>query len=276
LAARLGGVARVVNALTGLGHIFTSRSLKARLVWALIYPIIKAGLARRGSILLLQNRDDLTLLKELGLENGNSVIIRGSGVDVRHFRPTGTLKRPMVTAAFVGRIIEIKGVRVLVEAHRRLRNRGVSLRLLLVGEPDRENPGAISAREISKWAEEPDIEWRGYSRDIRSIWAEAQIAVLPSLGGEGLPKALLEAAACGRALIATDVAGSREIAISGRNALVVPPGDPQALCDALERLSLDDDLREEFGQESRRLVETDMAEEAITAQVVDLYTNMMR
>ena len=111
------------------------------------------------------------------------------------------------------------------------------MRLLLVGKPDNENPGAISHEEIEEWAKEPDVEWLGYCTDIRSVWAQADIAVLPSTGGEGLPKALLEAAACGRPLIATDVPGSREIAIDGRNAIVVPPSDPDALCDALERLA---------------------------------------
>jgi glycosyltransferase involved in cell wall biosynthesis len=224
---------------------------------------------------LLQNKDDLAKLERLGYVSPNTVIIRGSGIDLNYYTPQPFIQRSVVTAAFVGRIIEIKGVRVFVEAHRRLRRKGLRVRLLLVGKPDNENPGAISHEEIEEWAKEPDVEWLGYCTDIRSVWAQADIAVLPSTGGEGLPKALLEAAACGRPLIATDVPGSREIAIDGRNAIVVPPSDPDALCDALERLASNENLRKRMGEESRRIVESDMAQEHVSRDIVLLYNKMM-
>lgn len=275
VAAAIAGVPRVVNALTGLGHLFTSSSPKIKALRIIVDPFLKWALARRHSVLLLQNKDDLARLRQLGYASAKTVIIRGSGIDVDYYRPLETGPRDIVSVAFVGRMIEIKGVRVLIEAHRLLRNKGVRVRLLLVGKSDTENPGAISDDELVEWASEPDVEWLGYCNDIRSLWAKADIAVLPSLGGEGLPKALLEAAASGRPLVATDVAGSREIALSGRNAIVVPPGDPEALCLAIERLASDANLRATFGAESRHIVESDMSQEQVAMDIVRLYQDMM-
>jgi glycosyltransferase involved in cell wall biosynthesis len=275
VAAFMAGVPRVINALAGLGHLFTSNGRGIRALRVVLHPLLKWALRRPGSVTLLQNNDDLVKLSQLGYVDANAIVIRGSGIDTEFYQPQPFSRPDIVTAAFVGRIIEIKGVRVLMQAHRRLRGKGLRVRLLLVGTPDGENPGAISREEIEGWAKEPDVEWLGYSNDIRSVWAQAHIAVLPSIGGEGLPKALLEAAACGRPLIATDVPGSREIALAGRNAIVVPPGDPDALCDALERLATDESLRKAFGAESRRIVESDMSLEHVSRAIVLLYQKMM-
>jgi glycosyltransferase involved in cell wall biosynthesis len=275
VAAFIANVPRVINALAGLGHLFTSNSPKIRTLRTIMRPLLKWALTRNGSVTLLQNKDDLARLEQLGYVNANAVIIRGSGIDTTHYELQPFGRPDIVTAAFVGRIIEIKGIRVLMEAHRRLRRKGLRVRLLLVGNPDSENPGAISSEEIAGWANEPDVEWLGYCNDIRSVWARADMAVLPSIGGEGLPKALLEAAACGRPLIATDVPGSREIALDGRNAIVVPAGDPDALCDALARLAGDERLRKTFGAESRRIVESDLSQEHVSRNIVLLYRKMI-
>jgi glycosyltransferase involved in cell wall biosynthesis len=276
LAARLQRVQHVVNALAGLGHLFAADEFKSRLLRLLLGPLLKFALKRRGTVVLLQNNDDRALLTRLGYCNSNALVIRGSGIDLDHFQPLPTEDRPIVTAAFVGRIIEIKGVRVLMSAHQRLREKGVRLKLLLAGAPDVENIGAISSDEVAGWAKEPDVEWLGHVDDVRHVWSRADIAVLPSIGGEGLPKSLLEAAACGRPIIATDVSGSREIAIAGRNAILVPPNDAEALSDALERLAASRELRELFGRESRRLVESDMAQDRVARDVVKLYHSLTK
>jgi glycosyltransferase involved in cell wall biosynthesis len=276
LAARLSGVQHVVNALTGLGHVFTADEFKSRIIRLLLGPLLQLALKREGTVVLFQNDDDRMLLAKLGYCNGNARVIRGSGIDLHHFRPFPAEDRPIVTAAFVGRIIEIKGVRVLMNAHRMLRKKGIRLKLLLAGIPDVENIGAISRDEIAGWAREPDVELLGYIDDIREVWSKADIAVLPSLGGEGLPKSLLEAAACGRPIIATDVSGSREIAIAGRNAILVPPNDAEALCDALERLAGSRELRARYGNEGRRLVESDLAQERVAMDVVKLYHSLVK
>ncbi len=268
LAAWLARVPAVVNALTGLGFLFIGDGLLRRLARV---PI-RFVLGRPGSVVVLQNQDDRRLLEERGLVEPERVtVIRGSGIDTGHYTP---LPEPPpaqpVTVAYVGRMLEDKGVPVLIEAHRQLRARGVPVHLLLVGIPDPENPTSVPETVLSAWAKEPGVEWRGAVADVRQIWAEAHIAVLPSRR-EGLPKSLLEAAACGRALVATDVPGCREIARAGENAVLVPPDDPAALAKALETLALDPSLRARFAAASRDLVLSDLAVDAVGARVVALY-----
>ena len=241
----------------------------------ILRPVLRLGLDAIRSVTLLQNKDDLARLEQLGYVSDNAVIIRGSGIDTNYYEPQpfgGPTSSPLRLSAASSKS---KGVRVLVEAHRRLRRKGLRVRLLLVGKPDNENPGAISREEIEDGLRSLTSSGSATATDIRSVWARADIAVLPSIGGEGLPKALLEAAACGRPFIATDVPGSREIAIDGRNAIMVPPSDAEALCDALERLAGNQDLRKSMGAESRRIVESDMAQEHVSRDIVLLYRKMI-
>ncbi|HSK41863.1 MAG TPA: glycosyltransferase family 4 protein [Arenibaculum sp.] len=275
LAARIAGVPAVVNGLTGLGYVFSSYDTKAKAIRAVVAPVLRNLLNRPNGVLVLQNTDDRALLTKLGLVDPERVVvIRGSGVDVDRFAPSPEPPTPPVFAAFVGRMLEDKGVHVLAEAVRRVRARGVDLHLRLVGTPDPENPTAVPERLLRDWAAEPGIEWVGHSPDIPGVWAAAHIAVLPSRR-EGLPKSLLEAAACGRAIVATDVPGCREIAIAGRNAILVPPDDPSALADALAHLARDHELRARFAHESRRLVLSDMAADQVAARMAEVYRRLL-
>jgi glycosyltransferase involved in cell wall biosynthesis len=275
LAARLAGVPGVVNGLTGLGYVFTSRAPKAQLLRMAIVPALGRLLDRPGSALILQNEDDRALLMGLGLVSpGRVEIVRGSGIDIDRYRERPEPEGP-VTAAYVGRMLEDKGVHVLVEALRRLRARGARLDLRLVGTPDPENPTSIPEATLRRWCDEiPGLEWLGHRDDVREVWASSHLAVLPSRR-EGLPKSLLEAAACGRALVATDVPGCREIARPGLNALLVPPDDPAALADALATLAEDAALRRRFARESRRMVESDLASGPVGERTVALYRRVL-
>lgn len=275
LAATIAGVPAVVNGLTGLGYVFSSREPKARAIRALLTPLLRRLFDRRGSVLVLQNDDDRRLLTGLGLVSPErTVLIRGSGVDVGRFTLRPEPPSPPVIVTFVGRMIEDKGVLALVEACRLARRRGTDLHLRLVGTPDPENPTSIPEQTLRAWASEPGIEWLGHSDDVPATWTACHVAVLPSRR-EGLPKSLLEAAACGRPIVATDVPGCREIALVGRNALLVPPDDAPALADALSLLARDPDLRARFGRESRRIVEADMTADAVGARTVETYRRLL-
>ena len=278
LAAWLVGVPAVVNALTGLGFIFIGAGVGAGdLIKRPVRGLIRFVLGRPASRLVLQNRDDHDLLVGRGFVSADRAqVIRGSGIDTGYYTP---LPEPVgdgpVTVAYVGRTLADKGVPVLVDAHRRLRARGLALRLLLVGTPDADNPTSVPESTLRHWAATvPGLEWRGGVDDVRPIWAESHIAVLPSRR-EGLPKSLMEAAACGRALVATDVPGCREIARAGENALLVPPDDPEALADALATLAGDAALRVRFGAASRRLVLSDLATGPVGAHTVGLYRELL-
>ena len=174
-----------------------------------------------------------------------------------------------------GRLLADKGLRALAQAHALLTARGLAVRLLIAGNADPANPASIPPAEIERWRTRPGLELLGHVTDIRQVWAQAHIAVLPSRR-EGLPKSLLEAAACGRPIVATDVPGCREIARPGVNALLVPADDATALADAIERLAADAGLRARFGSAGRQLVVDKFSSARIGRDIVSLYDRLLR
>jgi len=271
--AALGRRVARVNAITGLGYAFISGSAKARVMRAVIGMLLRRLLDRDRSVALVQNPDDRDLLSGLGIAAERIVLIPGSGVDVVALAP---MPEPpgAVTAAFVGRLLDDKGIRTLVAAHRLLRRKGMAIELLIAGTPDPANPASVSPAEAAAWGHEPGVTWLGHVDDIATVWARAHMAVLPSRR-EGLPKSLLEAAACGRPMVATDVPGCREVAIPNETGLLVPPDDADALAAAVEQLARSPDLRARFGRAARRLAEERFAADAIGRAVLGLYLRLV-
>jgi glycosyltransferase involved in cell wall biosynthesis len=265
--------AAVVTSITGLGSAFLGKSLAGRAAKAALGRTVAGLLSRRRARTIVQNPDDAALLASLGVRPANILLIPGSGVDTDLIRPTPEPPLP-VRAAFVGRMLEDKGVRTLVAAHRLLRGQGVALELLLAGEPDPENPTSIPLAELQAWGREPGITWAGHVSDIGALWRNAHIAVLPSRR-EGLPKSLLEAAAAGRPMVATDAPGCRDVAIDGETGLLAPVDDAPALAAALARLATDPALRQRFGANARRMAETRFSSSAIGAATAELYRSLV-
>jgi glycosyltransferase involved in cell wall biosynthesis len=271
--AALGLPVARVNAVTGLGHAFIAGSFKARMVRRVLGTLLRLLVDRRRSVALVQNPDDRALLQGLGIAAERIVLIPGSGVDVDRLRP---MPEPAgaVTLGFVGRLLDDKGIRVLVAAHRLLRAKGLPVDLLIAGTPDPANPASVSQAEAETWAREPGVTWLGHVDDIATVWARAHIAVLPSRR-EGLPLSLLEAAACGRPMVATDVPGCREVAIAWQTGLLVAPDAPGALATAIEMLVETPEMRARFGHAARRLAEGRFASDAIGRAVVALYARLL-
>lgn len=261
-----------LNALAGLGFAFTSNTPKARLVRPILRALLRHVLRHPRGAVLVQNPDDRKVVSDLGVSDDRIFVIPGSGVETDRLTPQPEPQGP-ITAAFVGRLLEDKGLRTLVRAHEILAQRGRALRLLIAGDPDPANPVSIPPEEIAAWARHPGLELLGHVPDIRDVWKAAHIAVLPSRR-EGLPKSLLEAAACGRPIVATDVPGCREIARPGVNALLVPPEDAGALAEAIARLADDAALRARIGAAGRQLVESEFSATRIGAAVVALYDRL--
>jgi glycosyltransferase involved in cell wall biosynthesis len=272
--AAIGLRAVTVNAITGLGHTFIADTPKTRILRRLIGIVLRQFVDHGRNVAIVQNPDDRTLLRSLGIREDHIVLIPGSGVDVEQLRPTGEPEGP-ITVAFVGRLLDDKGVRTLITAYRLLRAKGSSLSLLLAGKPDPANPSSVSEDEAEDWGREPGITWLGHVEDIAAVWARAHIAVLPSRG-EGLPKSLLEAAACGRPLIATDVAGCREVAIPDETGLLVPVDDATALAAAIEQLAASPDLRARFGAAARRIAVQRFSADSIARATANLYERIAR
>jgi glycosyltransferase involved in cell wall biosynthesis len=272
--AALGRPVASVNAMTGLGYAFTSGSMKAALLRPLMAAAVRILFNGPRTIVLVQNPDDRDDMLALGIAADRVAVIPGSGVDVDGLHPLPEPQGPP-TIAFVGRLLDDKGIRTLVAAHRLLRQRGSRIELLIAGTPDPANPASVSEQEVAGWNRETGISWLGHVSDISALWSRAHIAVLPSRR-EGLPKSLLEAAACGRPMIASDVPGCREVVRPGETGLLVPPDQPDALAAAIEQLAASPDLRARYGATARRLAVERFSADAIGRQTVDLYRRLVR
>jgi mannose/cellobiose epimerase-like protein (N-acyl-D-glucosamine 2-epimerase family)/glycosyltransferase involved in cell wall biosynthesis len=262
-----------LNAMTGLGTMFTSDAVKIRLVRTALTLALRRLLNRARSATLVQNLDDRAVIERLGVDSARIALIPGSGVDIDSMTPKPEPLGPVIVA-FVGRLVESKGLRTLMAAHGRLGQRGRKIQLLLAGTPDPANPMSIPAQDIETWSKRPNVTHLGFVEDIGALWASAHIAVLPS-HREGMPLSLLEAAACGRPLVATDVPGCRDIARPGVNAFLVPLDDAEALADAIDRLAGDAELRRQFGRASRDLVGQNFSSRRIGTALVKLYRRLL-
>ena len=277
LAAFLAGVDNVVNAITGLGYVFTSTSSRARF----LRPIVRLGfrflLRRANSQIIVQNPDDgEVLVRECGIDAAHIRLIRGSGVDLERFQATPEPASPPIRATLASRMIWDKGIGDLVEAARKLKDMSAPVTVILAGKPDPDNPASIPESQLKAWHEEGIVEWRGFVADMPKLWAESHIAVLPSFYGEGVPKCLIEAAACGRPIVAADGPGLREIVRDGDNGILVPAHDPSALAHAIARLAGDTAIRTRMGAAGRRLAETGFSDKQVAAETLAVYQGLAR
>jgi len=271
--AALGRPVACVNAFIGLGYSFTSNAAKARALRRFVGAVLRSLIDRDGSIALVQNSDDLAALISLGISQTRIALIPGSGVDVSRFVPLPEPQGPP-TFGFVGRLLDDKGVRTLLAAHRLLRARAPDTRLLIAGTPDPANPASVTEAEAKSWNDEPGVQWLGHVNDIAGLWGRAHVAVLPSRR-EGLPLSLMEAAACGRSMIATDVPGCREIVVHEQTGLLVPVDDTTALAAAMAKLAGAPDLRARYATAARNLVVEKFAAYIIGRQTVQLYRQLL-
>ena len=278
IAARLafprGKAAPVrLSAVMGLGGGLSARGALARMGRGLLGGALR--LAAGGGHVVVQNPEDGAALTRFGVDRTRIALIRGSGVDTDYFRPLPEPAGEPMTIAFVGRMLRSKGVLDAVAAVRKLRERGVAVDLLLAGPPD-DNRDSLSEAGLTALDAEPGIKWLGRVEDVRTVWQRAAIAVSPTSYGEGVPLALLEAAACGRPIIASDTPGCREIVRDGETGLLVSPHDVDALAEAIAALAADPAHRRAMGEAGRALVERDFAAPLIAEQMLALYRDLLR
>lgn len=274
IAAALAGIRRTVNLFSGMGVVFISNAPKFRLIRALATPVLRWALVPAEARLQVQNSDDMALLNGLGISTpAQTDLIPGSGLDLDLFPATPQPQDGPIKAVLVGRMLWDKGVGELATAARLLKERGVKLDIVLVGEPDPANPASITDRQLKAWVNEGLVAWLGRRADVAEILKDSHIAVLPSYR-EGMPKSLLEAAAIGRPLVAFDAPGCRDLVRDGENGILVPFKDSKALADALERLANDAALRQRLGSQARQDVEKTYSAEAIQAQLKAIFEKM--
>jgi len=270
IAARLAGVPGMVAAISGLGFIFLSRGLKAGLVRGVVGVLYRLALGHRNSRVIFQNAADRDTLQRLGAVRAEqAVMIRGSGVDLAEWPAQPEPPKP-VTALMVARLLRDKGVNEFVEAARLLRARGLDVRMRLAGGIDPGNPASATEADVRDWRESGAVEVLGERTDIAALNAACHIAVLPSYR-EGLPKSLLEAAACGRAVVTTDVPGCRDAITPDETGVLVPARDAVALADAIARLASDDALRQHMGRAGRELAEREFDVADVNRRHLEVY-----
>jgi glycosyltransferase involved in cell wall biosynthesis len=260
-----------IDSIMGLGSGFSAASFAARFREPSLGTALRLAAGKRPGRVVVQNPEDRAALVGLGIDPERIVLIRGSGVDIGHFVPLAEPNSATVTVALVSRMLREKGVLDAIAAIRLLRARGLTIELLLAGPTDQDNRSSLSAELLSSLGEQPGVEWLGPVADVRTIWRRAAIAVLPSTYGEGVPKALLEAAACARPIVATDVPGCREVIRPGETGILVRPHDVGGLADAIATLAGDPARRSSMGRAGRALVEHDFAEEIVARETLALY-----
>lgn len=266
IASRLAGVLRIVNAITGLGYIFSDAGPLLRLVVTTLY---RASLG--GTRVIFQNPDDLDVfIQNRLISRDQAFLIPGSGVDVDVFRPSPEPDgEPVVLLA--GRLLRSKGIPEFVEAARRIRGAGIRARFVIAGEPYPDNPDSIQPQELVDWQKEGVVETWGWHDDMAAVIAQASIICLPTTYKEGLPRLLIEAGACGRPVVTTDIPGCRMVVRNGENGEMIPPGDVSALVAALKSLLDNPALRQKMGRRGREIVEQEFSVNRVIARTLDVY-----
>jgi len=277
LAARFASVPMRISAVAGMGFVFTSNSIKARLLRPVVKLLMRFSLGGEAARLILQNSDDVNLFEEHGLIRAEQIrLIRGSGVDCQRFIASrARYERQLPSRVLLaGRLLWDKGIAEYVAAARLLRSEGRSDIFLLAGDPDFGNPTAISETEIATWVEEGVIEWLGHVDDMASLLGTVDIVTLPSYR-EGLPKTLIEAAACELPLVTTDVPGCREVVTDSVDGLLVPVRNPIALADAIRRLLDDAAFAQKLGMAARRKALVEFDEKIVIERTLSVYNEVL-
>jgi glycosyltransferase involved in cell wall biosynthesis len=277
LAARLARVPSRVNAVAGLGYVFTSGDRKARLLRPLVSMLLRLALGGEQARLILQNPGDAALFRQAGLVATERVrLIPGSGVDCQRFTPVGSVPgdRPL-RVLLAARLLWDKGLTEYAQAARRLLGQGRAIRFLLAGTPDAGNPSAVPAATVQGWVDEGIIEWLGHVDDMPPLLASVDVMVLPSYYGEGLPKSLIEAAACALPLVTTDMPGCRDVVTDGVDGLLVPPRDSVALADAIAQLQNDPALAARLGAAARAKALSEFDERIVIDRTIAVYRELI-
>jgi glycosyltransferase involved in cell wall biosynthesis len=279
LASKLASVPARVNAVAGMGYVFTSGDLKARLLKPLVRQVMRLALNGRDSILVLQNPDDVRLFDAARIVNQRAIrLIKGSGVDLTRFKVKGEAGQEPgspLRALLAARLVWDKGIAEYVEAARLLRREHRTVRFLLAGSPDDGNPASVGSEVVESWVKEGLIEWLGQVSDMPKLFSEVDVMVLPSYR-EGLPKALIEAAACGLPLITTDAPGCREVVSeSGVDGISVPIRDVAALADAIRLLDDDREMARKLGLAAREKALRNFDERIVIDKTLSVYRELV-
>ena len=275
VAAQLAGVPAVVAAISGLGHVFSSGTMAARTLRRPIRLLYRRGLAHPNKCVIFQNRNDEAVMRSWGVRlDGQSALIPGSGVHLDQFDPARAPERPPLVV-MIARMLHEKGVGEFVEAAGTLKRAGLDATFAYLGAPDPANPMSVGESTLERWKAGGAVEFLGHRDDVPEILARASVVALPSHYGEGLPKALIEAAAAGRPVVTTDMPGCRDAVEPGRTGILIPPRDAAALAGAIRSLLEDPAAAARMGRAGRALAQRRFSVEDVVARHLDIYGELI-
>lgn len=276
IASRMAGITGVVNALSGLGYLFRSDSWSTRLLHMPIRSVLKCALNHPNSILLLQNPDDVKLINKMDIvDEDNIILIRGSGVDIEKFKPSIQAEEEYPVVLFASRMIWDKGVGEFVEASKIINKNTRKARFVLAGKPDHNNPNSVTKEQLKAWDKKGPVEWWGFCENMVEVLQESSIVSLPSYYGEGVPKILIEAAACGKPIIATDMPGCREIVRDGETGFLVEAKKSKDLAEKILTLLADRDKGVEMGKKGRKFACKQYSLKSTKKRTLALYEQLL-
>ena len=262
--------AKIINAPVGMGYVFTSLDTKATLLKPLVHCLLRVTLNPQNSKVIFENPDDLLqAIKKKFTTKEDAVLIRGAGVDTDLFMPR-VIKNKIPVVTLVARMLVDKGINEFIEASKIINKSGVVAIFNLVGDPDFSNPATLDSAYLDAVSGCHGLYWRGHSNDIAEIYQETDIACLPSYR-EGLPKSLIEAAACGLPIVTTDAVGCREVVLHKINGFLVPIKSSSELAAAILCLLNDHDLRVKMGNQSRRFALEKFSSKIVIKKTLELY-----
>ncbi len=273
----LGTPTRVINSINGLGFVFFDRSLLATMAQKFCGAVLRQSTRANDAQVIFQNRDDVAYARaNLSIPEAHLKLIAGSGVDTSVFGAIPEPDEKPFRFLILARLLYIKGIQTAIAAHKILQSRGFDHELAICGEADDGNPSNIPADVISQWARTPGVDFKGQVDDVPARIAQGNVVLHPALGGEGIPKALLEAASCARAMVASDISGNREVVIPGETGLLVPPDDPTALADAMQYMMEHPGERARWAKAARAKVEAEFSLPHVLDQHAALYRQVVR
>jgi glycosyltransferase involved in cell wall biosynthesis len=254
LASRVVFIPRVIHAITGLGYIFVeTNNIYKNILKKIVLFLYKISIKTK-SIVIFQNNDNLEMFVNKSIiDREQSRLIYGSGVDTDTFFYSEDSANENPIVLFPSRLLKEKGILTFIDASKILKI-NKNIRMVVAGDLDYENPSSITKEQIDKWVEQGLVEWSGYNKDMPKLLSQSSIVCLPTYYPEGVPKVLIEAASCGRAVITTDMPGCNEIVINNHNGLLIPIKSADDLAASIIKLVDNIQLRKKYGAYGRKLV----------------------
>jgi len=276
LAARITRTENIVFAATGLGIVFTSKKIYTRILSYILTFFLKLAMNVRNPVSIFQNPDDrLLFINKRLVKEVNTKIIKGSGVDIAKFKAEDRNESGVIVVLLASRMLWSKGVGDYVAAVRTIEDVGKKYRFLIAGGIDTENPDSIPVAIIKKWVAEQGLEWLGHVTDMNKLLKATDIFCLPTTYGEGVPKSLIEAAACGKPIISTNMPGCREIVIHGENGILVEPGNIGDIAKAIIYLAENAEIRKQMGKKGRDIVEAEFSSSKVIQETLSAYNELL-